>query len=89
MTSAARALAGAGLGLALMAGCPGGSSSHKAVPTDVEIEWPDAAVFPDAQSPEDSSEPDSDSDPDSGSESDAGSESSPPMAPSMSTGSSG
>ena len=30
-------------GLALLA-CPGGGSKQRAVPTEVEIEWPDAGV---------------------------------------------
>lgn len=73
--------------LSLLAACPKSGGGRQAVPTEVDVEWPDAAVFPDAaQSGEVPDEPA----PEPGSGSGSGFESPPsPMAPSMSAGSSG
>ena len=71
--------------LSLLAACPKSGGGRQAVPTEVDVEWPDAAVFPDAaQSGEVPDEPAPAPDPEPGSGSPPS-----PMAPSMSAGSSG
>jgi hypothetical protein len=74
--------------LAAVAGCSRGGPS--AVPAEVEIDWPDAAVFPDPDQPPDAPGRDGGAggEPDPGSEA-APEESGSPMAPSISTGSTG
>lgn len=69
-------------------GCSRGGPS--AVPAEVEIDWPDAAVFPDPDQPPDAPGRDGGAggEPDPGSEADP-EESGSPMAPSISTGSTG
>lgn len=68
-------------------GCSRGGPS--AVPAEVEIDWPDAAVFPEDQPPDATGgDGGAGGEPDPGSEADP-EESGSPMAPSISTGSTG
>lgn len=78
-----RLVLAAGLVGLAVAGC-GNSGQKKAVPAEVDVEWPDAATFP----PADPDQPDPPS-PDAGSGSDPSPPSGSPRAPSMSTGSDG
>lgn len=43
--------------LSLLAACPKNGGGREAVPTDVDVEWPDAAVFPDSDQSGDEPEP--------------------------------